>query len=48
MIEFRRLLCYVRPYAAPLIFSVVLMLCVGVTHMLMAVFSQPPRVPRII
>ncbi|MFB3777165.1 MAG: ABC transporter ATP-binding protein [Bryobacteraceae bacterium] len=41
MSEFRRLLRYVRPYAAPLFISVFLMLCVGVTHMLMAKLIGP-------
>ena len=41
MIEFRRILRYVRPYAAPLLVSVVLMVCVGVTHMLMAKLVGP-------
>ncbi len=41
MTEFRRLLRYVRPYAAPLGFSVLLMLCVGVTAMLMAKLIGP-------
>ncbi|HSW50534.1 MAG TPA: ABC transporter ATP-binding protein [Bryobacteraceae bacterium] len=41
MSEFRRLLRYVRPYAAPLLIAVVLMLCVGITHMLMAKLIGP-------
>jgi len=41
MSELRRLLRFVRPYAAWLILSVVLMLFVGVTHMLMARLIGP-------
>jgi subfamily B ATP-binding cassette protein MsbA len=41
MSELRRLLRYVRPYAGWLVLSVLLMLCVGVTQMLLAKLIGP-------